>query len=42
MDKEIDIETRLMMAEVGLKVADSMIHALNRKLNALIAENKNR
>lgn len=41
-DKEIDLETRLMMAEIGLKVADSMIKNINRKLDILISQNKNR
>ena len=41
-DKEIDLETRLMMAEIGLKVADSMIKNLNRKLDILIQQNRNR
>lgn len=41
-DKEIDLETRLMLAEIGLKVADSMIKNLNRKLDILIQQNRNR
>lgn len=41
-DKEIDLETRLMMAEIGLKVADSMIKNISRKLDILISQNKNR
>lgn len=39
--KEVDLETRLMMAEIGLKVADSMIKSLNRKLDILIQQNRN-
>lgn len=40
-DKEIDLETRLMMAEIGLQVADSMIKNLDRKLNSLIQQIRN-
>lgn len=36
---EVDIETRLMMAEIGLKVADTMINSLMRKIDRLIIEN---
>lgn len=38
-DNELDLETRLMMTEIGLKVADSMIKNLNRKLDILIEQN---
>lgn len=40
-DNELDLETRLMMAEIGLQVADSMIKNLNRKLDILIQQNRN-
>lgn len=40
-DKEIDLETRLMMAEIGLKVADSMIKNLDRKIDSLIKQIRN-
>lgn len=40
-DNELDLETRLMMAEIGLQVADSMIRNLNRKLDILIQQNRN-
>lgn len=39
-NEEIDIETRLMMAEVGLQVADSMIRELKRKLDKLAQESR--
>jgi hypothetical protein len=39
-NKEIDLETRLMMVEIGLKVADSMIKNIDRKLDILIQQNK--
>ena len=41
-DNELDLETRLMMAEVGLQVADSMIRELQRKIDRLIIENRER
>ncbi len=40
-EKEIDLETRLMMAEISLQVADSMIKNLDRKLNSLIKQIRN-
>jgi len=40
-DNEIDLETRLMMAEINLKVADSLIKSLSRKLDILIQQNRN-
>jgi uncharacterized protein YneF (UPF0154 family) len=41
-DTEIDLETRLMMAEIGLKVAESRINNLMRKIDMLIRQNGNR
>lgn len=39
---EVDLETRIMMAEIGLKVAESRINALMRKLDILMRENGSR
>jgi hypothetical protein len=41
-NQEIDIETRLMVAEIGLQVAATMINSLDRKLELLIKENRER
>jgi hypothetical protein len=44
MKKEIniDLETRLMMAEIGLKVAEIRIESLVQKIEILINQNRNR
>jgi hypothetical protein len=41
-NQEIDIETRLMVAEISLQVAATMINNLDRKLDLLIKENRER
>lgn len=41
-NNEIDLETRLMMAEIGLSVAQKMIQTLSIKLEKLAKENRDR
>jgi hypothetical protein len=40
--QEVDIETRLMVADISLQVAATMINSLDRKLELLIKENRER
>jgi hypothetical protein len=40
--QEVDIETRLMVTDISLQVAATMINSLDRKLEMLIKENRER